>query len=245
MPSQKKMKYAKLVLLSLVIVFMQSCSSKSLTSPYFRPEPGAQYRYGNFCGDGHPAGQDLLGQSERIDMLQRIKPVDSIDLICQMHDLCYARTFNDNIHCDNMIGQLIGSRGFDAWDGSNRIEGQCRNIEMEILIAFNTYFKRNRDGQPEFLSNLYFSLGATSVALVSPVIAYSASIYGFPQEGQCHLRGEALNARLERARPNYVLALAINEALDACPDRSFPQFQQCTNQIADSLESEITTSDMR
>ncbi len=91
------------------LVMMTGCATGGggVTSKYVRPEEGVAYRYGNFCGPGHPAFlKDAVIQADKrrqAALLARERPIDDVDIACKAHDICYAITAADNPICDEMF----------------------------------------------------------------------------------------------------------------------------------------------
>lgn len=73
-------------------------TDRGLTSRYFKPKgTGKTYAYGNFCGPGVPLAE---GDPSNLQKAAAIKPVDTIDRACKLHDMCYMKFGRDNPECD-------------------------------------------------------------------------------------------------------------------------------------------------
>jgi hypothetical protein len=80
-----------------------------------RPSP--RFRYGCFCGRGHPNLNDerqgkesqvnAEGRRALVEKYLSIKPIDSLDRACQNHDICWTRYGRDELACnDTFIDEL-------------------------------------------------------------------------------------------------------------------------------------------
>lgn len=73
---------------------------RGVTSRYFRPKgTGKTYAYGNFCGPGLPVAE---GNPANLREAAAVKPVDTIDRACKLHDMCYMKFGRDNPQCDQL-----------------------------------------------------------------------------------------------------------------------------------------------
>ncbi len=125
-----------LAVASLVVgAFVSSCA----TSSFYSPDEETVYRYGNFCGPGNPV---RVSEDPAVQMQQLLsfEPVDSLDMVCRMHDMCYEERGRDDPGCDYAI---LGAMGFMA----QRAEGlgdttqqQCANLAYEIMSPFATKY---------------------------------------------------------------------------------------------------------
>lgn len=61
------------------------------------------WKYGNFCGKGHPSIDPRLTPSAQIAQLQRIQPIDDVDRACQLHDICYTAASGPTGICDRVL----------------------------------------------------------------------------------------------------------------------------------------------
>lgn len=127
--------------------FVTACASGggTLTSPFYRPEPGVFYRYGNFCGAQFPAYPEGATREERIAIAIEMRPVDSIDRACQAHDLCYEAHGHDAAYCDNMFFDALGHGDARNWRGDNVQVLGCGNLATEMRVAV-AYLKPRRHG---------------------------------------------------------------------------------------------------
>lgn len=226
-----------IVNICMISISLNACASAGVTSPYFRPEPGVEYRYGNFCGDGHPAGQQQLSRQDRIIALTSIKPLDSIDRMCQLHDLCYAATVNDNIFCDRAIAESLGGFGWDRFRGESSLETQCENLELEIDAAFSAMLKRNRENiDPGAERRTAFLVNSLALG-VAPAYAAGAMLGGFPPEGACHMHDAVYQHRLTQALPHFVDALAYEASFENCEEHDFEEcFRAARRVLENSME---------
>jgi hypothetical protein len=65
--------------------------------------------HGNFCGPGIPSLPPSTIE-ERVKALKAIKPVDILDRICKLHDICYAVNGYRNKKCDDDLVENIINR---------------------------------------------------------------------------------------------------------------------------------------
>lgn len=237
------MKNINITFVAFLFPILQSCASGGITSPYFQPSPEIAYRYGNFCGDNHPSGQQTLDRVERVDYLRSIKPIDSVDTFCQIHDLCYAKTINDNFHCDTLISDLLTGFGFNSWQGTPQQESQCNNLTGEMDFAF-TYLLKRVEGEG-WARGASITVGPAVATLSGGFHSATVAMSGFPLEGSCFLREEAMQARLNRALPDYVRAIAHAQSIeDQSCHNGFGALEQCFLDRTRVLREEITIDDM-
>lgn len=101
------------------------------------------WRYGNFCGKGHPSISSTLSKNEQVQTLLSIRPADDIDLACQLHDVCYAAEGKPTNVCDralaenlsqlrNLIPRNTQDRTGLFSDPSGKILGGCEKLNSEI-----------------------------------------------------------------------------------------------------------------
>ncbi len=202
------------MLTALAALFLTSgCASNvksGCLSESFRPDAETLYRYGNFCGPGHPVSE---ADPANIPALVALEPVDDIDRLCKLHDLCYARFGADNSHCDKAFP--IRSH----FQGETRLSAQCSTQLAEITTAVVNLKvrKSNRVDQVSRQAEL-----ATYGAVLTPLIGAShcanARTFGYPdQAGFCFLQPRIV----DRARSIAERELARAEALALCDHKSF------------------------
>lgn len=86
--------------------------------------PAKHFKYGKFCGAGHPSFKSKPGSRQRTDDLQSIwPPIDDIDILCYAHDLCYQMVGSQNLICD----QALSATAVASVNDYNQISG-CRNL---------------------------------------------------------------------------------------------------------------------
>lgn len=206
--------------------FYADNSNGFCTSQYVMPEKDLFYRYGNFCGPRYP-----VGESDPANLTQVLenKPVDSIDLRCKLHDLCFNRFGADNMFCDDLLyqglsstedlefyryGQLEISDDLFTTAGSTLtndqyfIDRQCENVAREINLAFSLKMKSQDE-----MGSLAKKVGST---IASPFIGGRVCIqcilaarWGFPKEGMCFTKRN--RAAEERVAETLAKARAVHE----------------------------------
>jgi hypothetical protein len=75
------------------------------------------FRYGCFCGAGHPGFADASGRPPaQLDRRQReklvaryyaVKPVDAIDAACQAHDVCWIWNGRRTVACNDAFADAM------------------------------------------------------------------------------------------------------------------------------------------
>ena len=82
-----------------------------------RPILSAEFKYGCFCGAGHPDIRHSSGRSvadlslpERMELIEayyRIQPIDDIDAACQAHDVCWVMHGRPLLQCNDQFRRMI------------------------------------------------------------------------------------------------------------------------------------------
>lgn len=200
----------------LAISGLAACQSTMQTSPYFQPEEGVAYRYGEFCGPEHPAVLTTRTPENTHSILYRlaaIEPRDSIDRACKAHDMCYEIAGADSDYCDTAF------RAFkDAWVISAEFETQgrqCANLFSEASFGVR-YGKGKRrlsyvDSQASLQSGAARLVGAT----LAPSHVASVARHGFPPPfWSCNLE----DFMQRRADADFLERLFETVAARACAD---------------------------
>jgi hypothetical protein len=111
----------------------------------------AKFRYGCFCGRGHPDLKDSrqgreaslspVERSELVGKYLRIRPIDSIDRACQEHDVCWTRQGREELACNQiLIAELDRLRA--QWAPSEvervipEVEARCEYMVVDMMYAF-------------------------------------------------------------------------------------------------------------
>ena len=92
----------KIPLLALVIFSLMCGGCASLT----RGPSTVGGIHGCFCGKGRPDTSGLT-DADAIEKLLSIKPLDDIDKVCKIHDLCYRQDGTNNAVCDDLFIYLM------------------------------------------------------------------------------------------------------------------------------------------
>ncbi|MCG8440388.1 MAG: hypothetical protein MI723_01135 [Caulobacterales bacterium] len=176
---------------------LAGCAEGSLTSAYLNPEEGVLYRYGNFCGAGHPT---RISEDPNVQLphLRAIQPVDSIDFVCKMHDICFEERGRDDPGCDYAIigalGYTISSTFASGQAAESGTRMKCVNLATEIMTPFSTKYVSNAPAG-SMSATADNEANATQEGLAASMIAgaftgLSGLIAGFPdQPGTCTAAG--------------------------------------------------------
>lgn len=192
---------ARFPVLSLILAFqVASCASLGSTSPYFRPQEGVLYAYGNFCGPSlpqfpTPRGENVEG---RIRFLQSAVAVDSIDQACKSHDLCYEYLGHNTDACDRFLNAILRQTHAppDVPRENRSTSQQCENLAYEINFAFAALKDPMMGAVIAPVSSLY---GLNH--------AFVSSMSGWPEEGACRVSAAALERAYARSRQVVDVAL--------------------------------------
>lgn len=201
------MKNSKLLAAGVIVFSLTSCANLNVaTSPYFQPEPGVVFKYGNFCGPTTPKDQLSYPLAERVSYLNSIEAADSIDGACKAHDLCYAKFGEDNFYCDTMISDLLsdGGQASTSYLGGDTQDLSCGKLALEMGTAFLGDFKRVRkrpNGVTPKAANNAIG-GLVGAGLLVTNIA-SALNYGWPGEGTCHATRQSWQIRMRDSLPEF------------------------------------------
>lgn len=161
-----------------------------VVSRYMKPAPGVFYAYGNFCGPGRPFAERDSGNLARAAAIQ---PVDSLDRVCKVHDLCYMRFGVDASDCD-ALGVYATRLMFANLPMPLAVHCQFLGIELQAALAF----KPTSDmGGSQLRQGM---MAATAPLMGGIIVAGRASFEnsGFPKEaGHCIADyGPAANAAM-------------------------------------------------
>ena len=181
----KKNTYAMLLLSYLFIsgcISVPNYKRTDINSPL--SVPANKFKYGKFCGAGHPTFDSQPGSRQRTDDLMRTwPPVDDVDLLCYAHDLCYQVAGSQNLICDQALSATVIANATSF----NELSG-CRNLVMLIgegLGAKVTGTEKSKGGSTVItVANALWTL---PVSLVSYTMNSSnVNKYGYPAtEGKC------------------------------------------------------------
>ena len=176
---------------SLALLCLTLCSCVSV--PNYQSNAGskplflaaANFKYGKYCGAGHPAFEIESGSQERKEALVSVwPPVDDVDLMCYLHDMCYEEAGSHNQICD----QALGATAVSYAEGFAKESG-CNNLS-KLIGAVGAKFwgkEKNRAASAGIVvANMVWTLplGLTYYAL--NFSAYNK--YGLPTvQGKCFL----------------------------------------------------------
>jgi len=128
----------------------------------------ASFRYGCFCGKGHP---DLKrGEHEELyDFIGRfysIKAFDSIDMACRDHDVCWI-LWGDN---DGYCNEELTFRLLDVWlqmfERRSESSLRCARLASQVGVVFVTFFVPSRmDNASDTINN---SIGRAIQTMMQP-----------------------------------------------------------------------------
>ena len=169
------------------------CSHPKVAKENFTPTFG----YGCFCGKdyphiSHPSQKNYkdLNDKERkelIDLYYRIKPYDSIDAICQKHDICYIEKGGENQSCNDDIyhNLKVLKRAFKAEERNNNPTAkQCRILVSDMASFFRTIFGTG-DNVSLFRSGIFamttpFTIMSKGVQKTTGILSDNSN---YPDEG--------------------------------------------------------------
>lgn len=151
--------------------------------------PAKQFKYGKYCGAGHPSFESMPGSKQRTEDLQSIwPPIDDIDVLCYAHDLCYQMVGSQNLICD----QALSATAIATANEYYQVSG-CRNLIKLIgtgLGAKVTGTEKSTGGSTIItVANAIWTLPVS-------VLYYSANYntikkFGYPSsEGTCFVNDE-------------------------------------------------------
>ena len=158
------------VQLLLLSIFLGGCAAPAFKlDPNLRPRPwgpleqaarlavpcttparnfglNANFRYGCFCGKGHP---DLKrGENEELyDFIGRfysIKAFDSIDLACQDHDVCWILWGDNDGYCNEELTFRLVDFWLHMFERRSESALRCARLASQVGVVFVTLFTPSR-----------------------------------------------------------------------------------------------------
>jgi hypothetical protein len=126
------------------VVCLEPIVAKQKVSPTFK--------YGCFCGRNHPnirlagtTSEINLSVEQRYQLIERylaIRPVDSIDLACQSHDVCWILNGRPELACNEEFRDTLTVlrskwKGRIGWGDTNSLEWRCSKIALDMSFATN------------------------------------------------------------------------------------------------------------
>ena len=116
------------------------------------------WKYGCFCGKGHPALSDvtLKGHSreQREDLAKRylaIKPIDDVDRACQTHDVCWIMNGDGHVDCNKAFEDRLDAirKSLKArQEGVNSTEFRCSSMALDMSFASLGFMEDDPDSDP-------------------------------------------------------------------------------------------------
>lgn len=112
-------------------------ASKVCSHPFRASNPGPNFRYGCFCGKGHPAlVVNSASPSPKEDLIRRyyeIKPIDSIDAACRDHDVCWVMRGDGDGRCNDEFNATL--EYIEDYLLSQEKSGDAANLKCQILAG--------------------------------------------------------------------------------------------------------------
>lgn len=146
----------------------------------------ATFKYGNYCGAGHPDIKYKSGSPESIQALKSFwPPVDDVDVMCYAHDMCYEEAGSNNQICD----QALNATAIRLAKGFSKPSG-CYNLAWMTSSALAAKFWGNEKNPvaSRFIevANFVWTLPLGIAGTLVNGVNYHR--YGLPQEhGTCYL----------------------------------------------------------
>lgn len=126
-------------------------------------ELNEEFKYGCFCGKGHPSipfPRDVpfsqLPLEEQKNLIQKyksIRPVDDVDFLCQEHDICWLTKGDGNSGCNehftNELSWLYND--FTNVDRYNydysigKVFSACAKLAADLITVSGTFLMESRD----------------------------------------------------------------------------------------------------
>lgn len=178
---------------SSIFIIVSGCA---FTKPG-QNKPITQF-YGNFCGAGHP--KDVAGNIHiRLEALDKIPALDSIDYICKLHDMCYRLYENNLGWCDLNLIKVAQSATFQDAD----ILEKCRNVSNAIASAFVV--------KPGSFRNIWHAVIIGSAKVLASPFAIAGGILSAAQLGSYkELAGECTDTHISNLRNELEFIFSTN-----------------------------------
>lgn len=119
----------------------------------FNPSPS--FKYGRFCGEGHPGLSEKLVESKNFqknsETISKLyfsySPVDDIDAACQRHDVCWALNPKLKFACNEIFEEELDTIqkkfrlqiGF--WGSASSRQGRCESLARDISFVSSAVMK--------------------------------------------------------------------------------------------------------
>lgn len=118
-----------------------------------------KFRYGCFCGENYPTIQAYSKSYKKLSLNQKetliaqyykIKPYDSIDEVCMLHDICYISKGGNSQTCnDAFYNSLTDIKKAFKHASKNKSkkskERRCKNLSSDMASIFKTIFTVETD----------------------------------------------------------------------------------------------------
>ena len=173
------------ILLLTVIIFVGCAKLPDYNTNKSSINP-ANFKYGKYCGKGHPTFASEPGSEKRtMDLMSIWPPVDDVDLMCYLHDMCYQGIGSSNLLCDEAL--VDTARNNEERFLNNK---RCVNLTRLISTALTAKtFGSENDILTQSVMTISKTMFMLPLALVENTM-YQGSYkkYGFPEnQGDCKL----------------------------------------------------------
>lgn len=124
----------------------------------------SSFKYGCFCGKGHPAlrhesgkpEQDLsrLEREELVNEYLKIGPIDTIDRACQMHDICWTIRSSAIAECNTEFERTLLSIWYIFHKqagllGANSVHASCAILAADLAMTSMFLMEATSDSRRE------------------------------------------------------------------------------------------------
>ncbi len=184
------MKETTIILFACVFYISATCGCVSVPNYKTNGTGGSstvdasQFKYGKYCGAGHPTFDSEPGTQQRtMDLMSLWPPIDDIDLMCYAHDLCYQLTGSQNLICD----QALSATAVSNTEAFSKKSG-CNNLAKLIGAGLGAKVSGSEKNKSAALgitvANAVWTLPIS--AMYYALNIGSIEKYGFPtSEGTC------------------------------------------------------------
>jgi len=151
-----------------------------------------KFRYGCFCGKDYPNIKlstqtsykklNTIQKESLIAQYYKIKPYDTIDKVCMLHDICYiskgkdVQTCNDALY-NNLTDIKKAFRKKSRHKSKKSKERRCKNLSSDMASLFKTIFTAGDDTPLPRIGAFIFN---TPMTLSSKLIHTSK----YPRKGE-------------------------------------------------------------
>lgn len=107
-----------------------------------------EWRYGYFCGEGHPElDRPELDKEQRIALYVQLEPHDDLDRTCQGHDICWIAHGHGNGTCNREFQKSLDYL-YDKFRRYKEYEKHCEYFTQQMHTVFSTFFVENNEEDP-------------------------------------------------------------------------------------------------